>query len=330
MTPEEAVDHFPGVAGAGRATPLPGGHIHQSWSIGRPGRRWVVQACNTNVFPDLDAVMGNVTVLCAEIFPELAPLRTGDGNTLWRDRTGQTWRVSPFIEGTVPADGRVDPDGVFELGRGLGRFHVSASGFDAGRLAITLPGFHDPQARLAFLDRMKIDSDDVRRLDPFRHLALEAATFRTPGVAIRVAHFDAKADNFLLDDRGRVRAVIDLDTVMPGSWLWDFGDLARSTTGTANEDEPGAMQFDPHRYAALVSGYRSEVDPVLSTEERGLLSMAPFVVTFEQAVRFLTDHYAGDTYYRVARPGHNLDRALAQLALLDSMTAHQSAMIGGS
>jgi Ser/Thr protein kinase RdoA (MazF antagonist) len=142
---------------------------------------------------------------------------------------------------------------------------------------------------------------------------------RPPTVPLRVAHFDAKADNFVVDDGGRVRALIDLDTVMSGSWLWDVGDLARSTTGTRAEDEPDDMAFDGDRFAALIDGYRGETDPILTATERDGLALAPLIVTFEQAVRFLTDHLAGDVYYRVARTGHNLDRCRAQLALLESM-----------
>jgi Ser/Thr protein kinase RdoA (MazF antagonist) len=155
-------------------------------------------------------------------------------------------------------------------------------------------------------------------------LATSAGAIDPPAVPCRVAHFDAKADNVLLDnDTGRVRAIVDLDTVMPGSVLWDVGDLARSLTTTEAEDVADASRvtFLQERFDALLGGYCREADAFLTPSEQAALTVAPAVVTFEQAVRFLTDHLAGDLYYRVAHAGHNLERARTQLALLESMLA---------
>jgi Ser/Thr protein kinase RdoA (MazF antagonist) len=136
-----------------------------------------------------------------------------------------------------------------------------------------------------------------------------------------VCHFDAKADNFVMAANGRVKALVDLDTVMPGAWAWDVGDLVRSAAATRAEDDPVGMAFDLDRFAAVVDGYVAGAGSLLTTAERSVLPFAAMAVTFEQAVRFVTDHLAGDVYYRVDRPGHNLDRYRAQLALLDSMVA---------
>jgi Ser/Thr protein kinase RdoA (MazF antagonist) len=140
-----------------------------------------------------------------------------------------------------------------------------------------------------------------------------------PSVPLRVAHFDAKADNFLIDADGQVSALIDLDTVMPGSILWDVGDLLRSATATQPEDVPDGMAFDAARAGAILSAYRDAAGDLLTEAERSALPLAGPVVTFEQAVRFLADHLAGDAYYRVGYRGHNLDRARAQLLLLEGM-----------
>ena len=150
-----------------------------------------------------------------------------------------------------------------------------------------------------------------------RHLV--AMGTRLASLPVRVAHNDAKAGNVLVDTRtGQPLMLVDLDTVMPGTVLWDVGDLVRSATATVPEDEPGAA-FDRARYDALIGGWRAELDGVLTAEENGLIGIAAPVVTYEQAVRFLTDHLMGDVYYRTTRPGQNLDRARSQLSLLQSM-----------
>ena len=145
---------------------------------------------------------------------------------------------------------------------------------------------------------------------------------------MRAAHHDAKADNVLLDvETGEPVALIDLDTVMPGSWLWDVGDMVRSVTATAAEDDPVGMAMDAAKWRAVMNGYVRVAGDLLTRAERAALPDAGPVVTWEQAVRFLADHVAGDRYYKVTRAGHNLDRARAQLALVESMVAQRSAMM---
>lgn len=312
MTPEEACRHFPAVGGAELCAPVRGGHIHRTWLA---DGRWIVQRCNTAVFPDLDAVMGNMTALCRASFPELMPVAADNGSWLWRDAAGGCWRVLPYLAGTVAPSGR----DAAAVGRGLGAWHAAVARLDPRGLRVTLPGFHDPAERLAALRRVAPAGGcrgELARID-----ALARCAVPLPG-PVRVAHFDAKLDNFLLDARTReVRALVDLDTVMPGGWLWDVGDLARSATATAPEDEPDGMAFDADAFETIVEGYLSAIGPELTDDERAGLRLAPAVVTFEQAVRFLTDHLAGDVYYRVERRGHNLDRCRAQLALAEGMVA---------
>jgi Ser/Thr protein kinase RdoA (MazF antagonist) len=225
-------------------------------------------------------------------------------------------------------------DAVREIARAFGEFHRRATtAINPSVLRVTIPGFHDPPARLRALSKVIAEDpagrladveNEVAAVDRYRRLGDASLAMQPPQVPQRVVHFDAKADNVLLDDRtGRVRAIVDLDTVMPGSVLWDVGDLARSLTATEAEDELDASRvtFHQERFDALLDGYRSEADAFLTPAELSGLTLAPVVVTFEQAVRFLTDHLAGDTYYRIAHPGHNAQRARAQLALLGSMVA---------
>jgi thiamine kinase-like enzyme len=132
-------------------------------------------------------------------------------------------------------------------------------------------------------------------------------------------HNDAKAANLLVDDSGtRQPVVVDLDTVMPGTILWDVGDMVRSCTGTSDESARHVL-FDQGRYRALLRAWLEETESLLTPPERDAIPVAGPVVTFEQAVRFLTDHLHGDVYFRIARPGENLVRARNQLSLLESM-----------
>ena len=140
----------------------------------------------------------------------------------------------------------------------------------------------------------------------------------------RVAHNDAKPGNVLLDDRsGRPCALVDLDTVMPGPLAWDVGDLVRSASCPAPEDDP-RLALDRECFRCLVEGYLTEAGSLLGADELAALGRAGAVITWEQAMRFLTDHVEGDVYYRTARPGHNLDRARAQLGLLRSLVDEQA------
>ena len=145
----------------------------------------------------------------------------------------------------------------------------------------------------------------------------EELTARVPR---RVAHFDAKLDNILFRD-GEAVCLVDLDTLMPGAWFWDVGDLLRSGAAIGAEDDPDPERATavPERYQAILDGYREAVAGVAEPAELEAAERAGAVITYEQAVRFLTDWIAGDVYYRISRPTQNLDRARAQLRLLASL-----------
>jgi Ser/Thr protein kinase RdoA (MazF antagonist) len=192
-----------------------------------------------------------------------------------------------------------------------------------------MPGFHDPGRRLQAL-RDAIDADTferVRTVEDEIALAFAAAplvkhaTEFAANVPRRVAHNDAKLDNVLFRD-GAAVCLVDLDTLMPGAWFWDIGDLLRTASTTSAEDEPRAERvvFDAALYDAAAAGYGRGVSTgVADAAEIDAIGAAGAIVTYEQAVRFLTDWIAGDVYYRTTRPGQNRDRARAQFRLLASM-----------
>jgi N-acetylhexosamine 1-kinase len=319
-------------AGVAGVRPFGGGHINETFLVGTPTGDLVVQRLNLAVFPDPDAVTGNIIAvhdhLRGAFMPE--PVPTGDGHWLLRDGSG-VWRAWRRVPGAV-AVSVPTPTVVRGAGRLLGAFHRRLAGLDPAALTETLPGFHDPGRRLAAL-REAVAADpcgraagvaaEIARAEAGAPLVALAADL-SARVPRRVAHYDAKLDNVLFSG-GEAVCLVDFDTVMPGAWLWDVGDLLRSASSTAAEDDadPRRTVVDPSLYRAVLEGYRQGLsdgagEPAVAAELEAL-HYAGAIVTYEQAVRFLTDWIAGDVYYRISRPEQNLDRARAQFRLLASM-----------
>lgn len=330
--------------------PHPTGHINEAFLVVAGGCRFLLQRLNAAVFPDADSTMANIvrvtSHLAAKGEPTLTLVATADGTPSWRDADGAVWRMYEYISDVHPLEVAA-PDGAAVVGRAYGRFHRLLADLEPACLRVSLRGFHDPARRLAALHaavkddacgRAQSVADELDVIAGLRDMAARACVLdRAP---VRVAHNDAKAANLLVDDDGdRPPVVVDLDTVMPGSVLWDVGDMVRSTTGTVpesttpadfrasmpnsrgltHESRSGQPVFDVERYRALVEAYLDETGDLLTESERTDIAVAGPVITYEQAVRFLTDHVQGDVYFRIAHRGQNLDRARNQLVLLTSM-----------
>lgn len=319
-----------------------GGHINRSWIVtcadgGRLTTRYLLQRINERVFPRPDRVMENVERVAAHLGPPPALVRTRDGDRAWHvDDGGGHWRMWTFVEGAVSVERPADADAAYQAGRAFGDFQRRMRDYRGPRLHETIPGFHDTPARLAALERAAA-ADPLGRAAPARSALTWVAErrelagaladrLRRGELAERVVHNDAKMSNVLLDAAtGAAVCVVDLDTVMPGLSLWDFGDMARSMTGTAPEDEPDAARMDVRRdlFAGAARGWLDGAGELVTAAERALLVTAAQVITFEQGVRFLADYLLGDVYYPVARPEHNLERCRAQFALVDAFTREE-------
>ncbi len=337
--PALVLDRFPWPAPVRSVQPLEGGHINATWIV-EAGPRWVLQRINERVFPDPVAVMRNVAALLAWharasrsgiVLPRL--LATRDGAAWVEDRMRGVWRCWAFEEGTVSRTEVDGPGTAREAGRAFGGFLAAVAGYDGPPLAETIPGFHDTPARLRVLASVAA-ADPVGRTAGARaelaavaaraHLADRLTGPLAAGVLPRrVVHNDAKVANVLFDaGDGRARAVLDLDTVMPGTALWDVGDLLRSSASRAAEDaDPRDVHAEPALVEAVLAGWLEGAGAAVVPAERERLLLAGRVITLEQAARFLADHLAGDRYYAVREPGHNLRRARTQLALLASFEA---------
>lgn len=329
------------------ARPLGRGHIHETFcaEYDDDGRhmRYVHQHINRRVFPDVAAVMENagrvVRHLGAKGLPTLQIIASRTGaDAVCVD--GEWWRTSAFIEG-ASSRSTIDAASAYASALAFGRFAAGLADLPPPALHDVLPGFHDTRVRLHALARAVADdvAGRVRSSGPeialaYSHEELAGALVGpgAPDATVRSVHNDAKIDNVLLDDAtGEARCVIDLDTVMPGLPLFDFGDLVRTGAATAAEDERDLerVDVDVGIYAALANGYVEGAGDLLGARDRERLPLAARVLTLESALRFLTDHLLGDAYFHVDRRGHNLDRARAQFALLARLTARERELTQG-
>ena len=305
------------------------GHINETYFVTSDTGPWVLQRVNRSVFADVDAVTANILAVCGHLHHELVPTPVATADGAWLVHDGDdVWRAFVRVPGaqplTRPTSGTVEQAATL-----LGTFHARTADLDPDAVTETVPGFHDLGRRVEAL-RQVVEADPcgrVRTVTEEIDTVLDSAPLAglaqelSHSAPRRVAHNDAKLDNVLFRHTTAV-CLIDLDTVMPGAWFWDVGDLLRSAATTGAEDDPApeTVVVDPGLYHAVLRGYRRGVSagPVHSVE-LDALEVAGAIVTYEQAVRFLTDWLAGDLYYRTDRPGQNRDRARAQLRLFASM-----------
>jgi Ser/Thr protein kinase RdoA (MazF antagonist) len=325
------------------------GHIHETWRVdpaaGESTPALLLQRLNEHVFPDPDALTETIGRVTAHLRAKatqrgetdtgrrvLTPVHTRAGEPSLSAQGGGVWRAFLFVPGARTHRVTADPVVAFHAARAFGAFQRDLDDLPPPRLAETIPGFHDTPLRLAALARA-VEQDALSRARDAGP-EIEAALAREPlaGVLLgahaeglvpeRVTHNDTKLDNVLFDERtGEGLCVIDLDTVMPGLRLYDFGDLVRGCVSGVAEDERDTARIAarPDLFRALVAGYLEGIGPLLTPTETDLLAFAPRLIALELAVRFLTDHLEGDRYFRVEAPDQNLLRCRAQLALLRSL-----------
>jgi hypothetical protein len=336
----------------------PGGHINDSWMAVWEGpggrRRFLLQHINRFVFRKPEEVMENLVRLTHQVRahlareaapePERRVLRlvpTHDGATHHREPDGEIWRLLVWIEGTRSTERAESPAQARAAAAAFGAFLRQIADLPRPSLHETIPHFHDTPARLGALERA-VAADAVGRVAGAGP-EIEAILDRRPlgrvlddrvaegTLVLRPTHNDAKIANVLFDTTtGEPLCVVDLDTVMPGLALHDFGDMVRSMVSDAAEDapDPSRVEVRVPVFEALARGFTEAAGSTLSPLERSLLPTGALVITLEQAARFLADHLEGDPYYRTTRSGHNLDRARTQIRLVESLEAHDNELQG--
>lgn len=315
------------------------GHINDTLLVHCSGGDLIVQRLNRTVFPDGAAVMGNIARVLDHLSHHEPPgsrlelLPTRSGGRFLCDATGWFWRVYPCIAPARTVDRVVSAGQAQVAALAFARFLAQLADLPGGPLATVIPGFHDTPSRLARLAAVAQADPCGRRCEVADELAWAMQQHALAGALLAArdagglrevaTHNDTKINNLLMEPSGEAaRCVIDLDTLMPGLPLYDYGDLVRTASCRAAEDgAPVDMQPEPEQLAALRDGWLSGRGAALQPAERELMTIAGVVITFECGIRFLTDHLEGDRYFRIARPGHNLQRARAQLALARNLLA---------
>ncbi len=317
-----------------RTEPLGGGHIHRNFLVTCSGGRYVLQQVNDRVFPDVDAMLSNVQRVVAHLrgsgrrCPEL--VETQGGGLSFPAADASRWRAFRYLEGTVGRSTPAGPADAFEAARAFGDYLVALVDFPGPPLAQTIERFHDLDLRLDTLEAVAAADPVGRRsgvcheLDRARRLGrdvMEEVGARGRRPSVRIVHNDAKLSNVRFDaETGQAACVIDLDTTMAGLVAYDIGELVRTAATHVPEDAPdeATVDFDLELLDALSSGYFA-AGPPLEPAEVDSMSVAGPHMAVENALRFLTDHLAGDRYFSVGRAGQNLDRCRTQLVLTELM-----------
>ncbi|MGH8213414.1 MAG: phosphotransferase enzyme family protein [Rhodanobacteraceae bacterium] len=324
-------------------SPLGNGLINRTLLVrDEDGRRHVLQCLNTHVFRDPALVMRNCRVVTAHLgreravgrygysVLELVPTRAGDPAAVMSD--GSWWRMYGHVPDTHTFDIASGTAMTREAGRAFGAFAMALASLPAGEVVEVIPKFHDPVSRF-YAYRSALRADRAARAAHCREECEAAARFAgllphwqqllQRGLPLRITHNDCKLNNLLFDAKGRAACVVDLDTVMPGSLLFDFGDMARTMLSPMAEDSTELPRVCARHdyFEALAGGYVEGCGALLSPLERGNLLFGARLITGVVALRFLADHLDGDRYFRVTHPGHNLERARNQLKLFEALAS---------
>jgi Ser/Thr protein kinase RdoA (MazF antagonist) len=316
-------------------TPHGSGLINRTWLIRSGKDTYILQQLNGQVFSQPSLIADNIEMVGryltdhypSTVFPR--PVRSIRGETMIDAGPNGHYRLYPFIENSITIDVAHTPAQAFEAARQFGGFTHMLSGFQAEHLHETLPAFHDLSLRYRSFSKALEKNLLPERIAKAKQLItfLKAQyplvtsyeeILTNPEFKRRVTHHDTKISNVLFDKEGKGICVIDLDTVMPGYFISDVGDMFRTYLSPVTEEESDMSRVNvrPEYFEAIVQGYLQEMIDVLTPEEKQAFVYAGEFMLYMQALRFLTDYLAGDIYYGSRYEGHNYVRALNQTTLL--------------
>ncbi|MCA1757798.1 MAG: aminoglycoside phosphotransferase family protein [Bacteroidales bacterium] len=328
------------------------GHIHDTYRVvTAPGSHdYILQKLNQNVFRNIPALQQNIERVTTHLRAKfessgcdadrrtLTLIPTTGGKSWHTTPDGECWRMYIFISDHRSWETVISPEQAVEGGRAIGRFQCMLADLPEPPLNDTIPFFHNIEKRLeAFHIALKADRHNragsvkwesefvTSRQEKMKSLLRLG---RQGIIPLRITHNDTKFNNILFDTNGRELCVIDLDTVMPGYIHYDFGDAIRTAASSCAEDEtdPEKIYLNINLFRAFAKGYMEEMNPTLRCAEKEQLAFAPALITYTIGLRFLTDYLDGDNYFKIHRPGHNLDRARVQFRLVESNEAQQTLM----
>ena len=341
----EVTHHFRIQGEAAEICPWGSGHINDTFLV-EAGVRYILQRMNRNIFVRPMDVMENITGVTSflkekiikaggdELRETLTVISSKDGKSLYQDADGDCWRMYYMIEDAMCYDKVETEEDFYESAKAFGNFGHLLSDYPAETLHETIPGFHDTKARFEVFQRA-VEADvcgraeetaaEIRFFQERKDITGVLGQMQAEGkLPLRVTHNDTKLNNIMMDKKtGKGICVIDLDTVMPGLSVHDFGDSIRfgASTGAEDEQDLSKVSLDLHLFALYTKGFLEGCQGSLTDIEVAMLPMGAKVMTYECGLRFLTDYLQGDTYFKTHREGHNLDRCRTQMKLVADMEA---------
>ncbi|HEY0742797.1 MAG TPA: phosphotransferase [Chryseosolibacter sp.] len=318
-----------------RVEALTGGLINGTWKVSADKGEYILQRINTAVFKNPEAIAQNLELISEYLkrFPNylfVGPIKNNSGNTL-TVRDSRAYRIFPFINNTHTIDKVTTADEAYEAAAQFGQFTYMLKDFDAGKLEITIPDFHNLTLRYSqFLqatesgniERIKQAAQSIKKLKQNSSIVEEYnAITKNQNFPKRVTHHDTKISNVLFDNHSKGVCVIDLDTVMPGYFFSDVGDMMRTYLSPSTEEETdfSKITIRPEVYEAIVNGYRDRMRQILTQQENQKFFYSGTFMIYMQALRFITDFLNNDVYYGAKYPDHNFNRAGNQVALLERL-----------
>ena len=327
------------------------GHINDTY-LCDCDPKYILQRINKEIFTNPPGVMQNIAAVTEHLVKKIKAaggnpqketlqiVKTIEGENFYKSSDGEYYRMYVFVDDTVTKETAEKPEDLYQAAKAFGKFQNMLADFPADTLYDTIPDFHNTKKRIETFkeiieadkfDRLKYVQDEVNyALSLVDEMGIVVDLLESGELPLRVTHNDTKLNNVLFDEKtDEAMCVIDLDTVMPGSLLYDFGDALRfgASSGTEDEKDLSKIYFDLDKYKAFTQGFLEELSSSITEKEIELLPFSAKLLTYECGIRFLGDYLNGDVYFRKHYDGHNLDRARTQLKLVWDMTGKMDDMM---
>ncbi len=320
------------------------GHINDTY-LCDSDPKYILQRINKEVFKNPPQVMANIAAVTEHLVKKITEaggaadketlqiVKTVDGENYYKTTDDEYFRMYVFVDDTVTKETAKKPEDLYQAAKAFGKFQNMLSDFSADTLYETIPDFHNTKKRIDTFkeivaadkfDRLKNVKDEVNyALSLSDEMGIVVDLLESGELPLRVTHNDTKLNNVLFDEKtDAAQCVIDLDTVMPGSLLYDFGDALRfgASSGTEDEKDLDKIYLDLDKFSAFTKGFLEELSSSITPKEVELLAFSVKLLTYECGIRFLGDYLNGDVYFKIHHEGHNLDRARTQLKLVKDIT----------
>ena len=312
------------------------GLINHTWLVECGAEKFILQAINKNVFSNPLLIDENINAISnylkqnhrSYFLP--TPIVSTNGNTLVK-QGDEYYRLFKFVQGSITYNVLSNPQQAYEAAKQFGKFTRLLSGFDISKLNCTIPDFHNlnfryqqfqPALQNTYRQRLSEAGDLINKIEKYKNIVDKYNEItHNKNFKQRVTHHDTKISNVLFNKEGKGICVIDLDTVMPGYFISDVGDMMRTYLSAASEEETDMSKVfvRDEYFKAVVDGYISEMKDELSPDEKNCFIYSGKFMIYMQALRFAADFLTGDTYYGAKYPQHNLNRAINQITLLESL-----------